>query len=473
VSDIVYRAQDARAGSCFVALKGVHNDGHAFVREAMRLGAAVVVSQMPMDIGGDATNVVVRNSRVVLGRMAARLYGDPSAAMTLIGVTGTNGKTTTTYVIESILRCAGMKPGVIGTVEYRYNDRTLPAPHTTPQSLDLQRLLANMREDGCDSCAMEVSSHALDQDRVAGVRYDVGVFTNLTPEHLDYHDGMDAYFNAKALLFERVLKEGGKRGATAVINIDDPYGAMLLARSAVPVMSFALDAAADVKGSEVVAGADGLALRIATPRGSIVVSSKLRGGFNAQNILAAAAAACAAGISLESIRTGIEALERVPGRFEAVDNERGVLALVDYSHKPDALTKALAFARALAKGSKLIAVFGCGGDRDRQKRPLMGRAAGTVADIVIVTSDNPRTESPESIIEEILPGVVDCMSPFEGDGGYEVIVDRRNAIARAVSLARAGDVIVVAGKGHEDYQILGTEKIHFDDREVLADMLKG
>lgn len=473
VAGLAYRAQDAHAGYCFVALVGSKSDGHAFARDAIRAGASVVVSQKALDIGGDATNVVVKDSRIALGRISARFFGDPSAKLALIGITGTNGKTTTTYVLESILRNAGMHPGVIGTVEYRYNGRSFPAPHTTPQSLDLQGLLADMHKGGCDSCAMEVSSHALDQHRVAGARYDVGVFMNLTPEHLDYHEDMQAYFDAKALLFECVLAEGGKTGATAVINIDDPYGAKLVTRSRVPVLRFGLGDEAEVRGSGIETGLEGLRMRIDTPQGAIRIHSKLRGGFNAQNILAAVAAACAAGIGLDAIKNGIEALHSVPGRFEAVDNDRGVLALVDYAHKPDALTKVLSFAKGLSGAGRLIVVFGCGGDRDRHKRPLMGKAAGSIADIVLVTSDNPRTEKPEAIIEEILPGVKACMSPLSDDAGYEVISDRKSAIERAVSLSQPGDVIVVAGKGHEDYQIVGTRKIHFDDREVLTQAFEG
>jgi UDP-N-acetylmuramoyl-L-alanyl-D-glutamate--2,6-diaminopimelate ligase len=468
VSDISYSTDGVRPGSLFVAVRGTKADGHDFARDAVRMGAGAVVSERNLDLGGDATNVVVPDSRVALGVIAARACGDPTGGMKLFGVTGTNGKTTTTYMIESILRSAGFNPGVIGTVEYRFGGVSLPAPHTTPLALDLQRLLARMLSEGCDSCAMEVSSHALDQERVVGSRFDVGIFTNLTPEHLDYHDGMDDYFRAKAILFERLLRDGGKEHASAVINIDDPYGKNLVERACVPVTTFGTAGDADVRGSDIRSDIRGISMRVETPKGPVEIESKLRGSFNVQNMLAAIAGALSAGIDLGSIKAGVESLGCVPGRFEAVENGRDVLALVDYSHTPDALAKALEHAAELKGDGRLIAVFGCGGDRDRQKRPLMGAAAARLADVAIVTSDNPRTEEPGSIIEQILPGVREHMEETSGGNGYEVIADRRRAIARAVEMASPGDVIVVAGKGHEDYQILGTKKIHFDDREELA-----
>lgn len=473
VSDISYSTDEVRPGSLFVAMRGSRADGHDFARDAVRRGALAVVSERRLDLGGDATNVVVPDSRVAIGAMAARACGDPTSGMKLFGVTGTNGKTTTTYLIESILRSAGLNPGVIGTVEYRFGGMSLPAPHTTPFALDLQRLLARMRNEGCDSCAMEVSSHALDQERVAGSRFDVGIFTNLTPEHLDYHEDMDEYFEAKAILFERLLREGGKEGASAVINVDDPYGRDLVGRAGVPVMTFGTSEDADVRGSDIKSDISGITMRVDTPKGPIEIASKLRGSFNAQNMLAAIAGAISASIDTDSIKAGVESLYCVPGRFEAVENARGVLALVDYSHTPDALAKALEHAGELKGSGRLIVVFGCGGDRDRAKRPLMGAVVARLADMAIVTSDNPRTEEPGSIIEQILPGVREHMEEAKGGDGYEVMADRRSAIARSVEIASPGDVIVVAGKGHEDYQILGTKKIHFDDREELAKAFGG
>jgi UDP-N-acetylmuramoyl-L-alanyl-D-glutamate--2,6-diaminopimelate ligase len=479
VCDIAYRAEDARPGSCFVAIRGTAHDGHDFAEKAVERGASVVVSERRLSLGDGVLGIVVRDARLALGLLAARFCGDPSSALTLVGVTGTNGKTTTTYLLESILRAAGRTPGVIGTIAYRYGGHSEPAPHTTPQSLDLQRLLQRMRDAGCGSCAMEVSSHALTQERAAGCRFDAGIFTNLTPEHLDYHRDMEDYFNAKAILFERLLAEGGKPSACAVINADDPYGRLLAKRSAVPVALFGIasapacrQAGAEVMGAELSCSADGLSMRVETPAGSFACRSKLCGRFNAQNILAAVACCVRLGIGLEAIREGIAEAPAVPGRFEPIPNARGVLALVDYAHTPDALEKALSHARELvgSPAGRVLAVFGCGGDRDRRKRPLMGRAAASLADVVIVTSDNPRTEEPKAIIDEILPGVRLGTGERPSEGSCEVIVDRREAIARAVELAKEGDVLVVAGKGHEDYQIVGRTRRHFDDREVLAEL---
>ncbi len=473
VRQITYDASQAGPDSCFVAIKGINNDGHAFAKRAAQAGAAVVVSEQPVSLDAGVTNVLVKDSKQALGILSSRMYFNPSKQMKVVGITGTNGKTTTSYLIESIFKAAGLNPGVIGTVEYRYNDIVLPAPHTTPQSLDLHRLLAKMRDNGCDSCAMEVSSHGLSQQRVVGISFDAAVFTNLSPEHLDYHYSMADYFEAKAILFERLLSEGGKPKAHAIINVDDPYGRDLMTRCEVPTCSFGMEQTADVMGEGFTFDAFGIRMNVTTRSGSFPCKTKLCGRFNAQNILAAVAASLSMGIDLESMRRGIESVSYVPGRFEPVPNQRGVLAIVDYSHTPDALEKALAHAKELISDSsgRLIAVFGCGGDRDRAKRPLMGEVAGRIADIAIVTSDNPRTEDPDAIIQEILPGMSEVMKPFSNGMGYEVICDRRKAIAHAVSLARQGDVIVVAGKGHENYQIFGTEKIHFDDREVLAELL--
>ncbi|MBN1282181.1 MAG: UDP-N-acetylmuramoyl-L-alanyl-D-glutamate--2,6-diaminopimelate ligase [Proteobacteria bacterium] len=470
VRDLACDAGMVGPGSCFFALRGARRDGHDFVAEAVSRGAAAVVSERPIEAGAAAANVQVRNSRRALGLMSSRMLGEPSRAMTIVGVTGTNGKTTTTYLLESIFSAAGRRPGVIGTVEYRFAGSREPAPHTTPLGLDLQRLLARMRDAGCDSCAMEVSSHALEQERVAGCAFDAGVFTNLTPEHLDYHVGMDAYFAAKALLFERVLAEGGKGRAFAAINSDAEHGPRMAACSSVPVLLYGLGDRADVRGSCLNLSASGISMRISTPSGAIDCASPLRGSFNAQNILAAAAAAIGLGMAPEAIARGIAGVAAVPGRFEPVENSLGVLALVDYAHTPDALKNALSHAGEIAResGGRLIAVFGCGGDRDRKKRPDMGAVAAELADVTIVTSDNPRTEDPRAIIAEIVPGVERAMKR-RGDGGvYEVITDRREAIGAAVRMAAAKDVIVVAGKGHEDYQIVGTARHRFDDREELA-----
>lgn len=472
VRGLAYNAAAVRPGDVFVALRGAKADGHDFAADAVRRGAVAVISDRALDLPAGAASAVVPNTRRALAMMAAKLAGDPSREMALVGVTGTNGKTTTTYLLEALFAEAGRRPGVIGTVEYRFGGVAESAPHTTPESAELQKLLARMRENGVDVCAMEVSSHALAQERVAGCHFDAAIFTNLTPEHLDYHVDMESYFEAKAILFEELLAATGKPGAFAAINVDDAYGRDLVRRSAVPVVTFGFARDADVRGDDLAFDAAGLAMTAATPAGPIRLRSRLCGRFNALNVLGAVAVAQRMGIAPTTIARAIAKVEVVPGRFEAIANDGGVLALVDYAHTPDALENVLAHARELTKG-RVIAVFGCGGDRDRAKRPLMGKAAASLADVAIVTSDNPRTEDPQAIIAEILPGVQGTAKPFADGRGYEVIADRRLAIGRAVELARAGDVVVVAGKGHEDYQIVGTTKHHFDDREVLREMLKG
>ncbi|MFH0798902.1 MAG: UDP-N-acetylmuramoyl-L-alanyl-D-glutamate--2,6-diaminopimelate ligase [Pseudomonadota bacterium] len=473
VCDIAYRASEAKAGSCFVAIRGTVADGHDFAADAVERGAVAVVSERPAALGGAAVNVVVKNSRQALARMSAALFGNPSKAIKLVGVTGTSGKTTTTYLLESIFESAGLKAGVIGTVEYKYGGIREIAPHTTPESYELQRLLSRMKERGVAACAMEVSSHALDQNRVDACHFDCAVFTNLTPEHLDYHADMDSYFAAKATLFEDVLSRSAKSGVFAAINAGDPRSAALADCCKAPVVLYGLDGDFDVRGTRVSSDAGGLKMRVDTPQGSFDCSSRLCGRFNAENILAAVAVAGRMGIGIDAMRAGLASAPVVPGRFEAIANSRRILALVDYAHKPDALEKVLSCARELVDGDggRLIVVFGCGGDRDRGKRPLMGRTAARFADIAIVTSDNPRTEDPAAIIDEIMPGVKDAAHPLKDGRGYEVIPDRRGAIVRAVEIAKRGDVVIVAGKGHEDYQIIGTKKIPFDDREILRELL--
>lgn len=471
VRDLAYDARAVVPGSCFVAMKGTRADGHDFAADAAGRGATAVVAERPLDLPAGVTVALVKDARRALALMSSAFFGNPSGALALVGVTGTNGKTTSTYLIEAMLAAAGRRPGVIGTVEYRFCGRAEPAPHTTPESYELQKLLSRMREAGVNACAMEVSSHALSQERVSGCHFDAALFTNLTPEHLDYHSDMESYFEAKALLFEELLLTSGKEGAFAAINVDDPYGRDLAKRCPVPVISYGLSLSAEVRGTDLLFDASGLSMKIEAPGLSMPCRSSLCGRFNALNILGAVSVARGLGVGAQEMMEAVRSVAVVPGRFESVENERGVLALVDYAHTPDALENVLAHARELS-GGRVIAVFGCGGDRDRAKRPLMGRAVGRLADVAIVTSDNPRTENPLSIIEEILPGVVEAAEPLSKDRGYEVIPDRREAIRRAVELSREGDVVVVAGKGHEDYQIVGAEKRRFDDREVLKEFLR-
>jgi UDP-N-acetylmuramoyl-L-alanyl-D-glutamate--2,6-diaminopimelate ligase len=408
--------------------------------------------------------------------MAANFYGHPSHAMTMIGVTGTSGKTTTTYLCEAMLKASGHRVGVLGTVNVRFGDRVYPATHTTPGAVELQGFLARMQADGCTAVVMEVSSHALKQHRSATIAFDAMVFTNLSPEHLDFHPDMEDYYLSKAMLFQEYIDVAvavGKRPA-AVVNADDENGQRLLAelkaanRSDIRVLAYGMGPGVDVSGSH-------LAIDLASIRGDVAgmpVQSSLTGRFNASNILAALGVGRALGLPPEAFTHGIAALTTVPGRLERVPNARGVHVLVDYAHKPDALEKVLKTLREVKGQHRLITVFGCGGDRDRLKRPVMGRLAVELSDYVFVTSDNPRTEKPEAIIQEIEQGIV-------GYTNYTIEADRRKAIFAAVRQAQPGDLVIIAGKGHEDYQILAdpvhpkqTVKIHFDDREVAAEALQ-
>ena len=461
-------SRNVKPGTVFVAVCGEGRDGHEFVAEAASRGAVLVVAEKPVKTAVPV--VIVPDSREVLARLAANFYDNPSRFLTMIGITGTSGKTTVTYIVESILREAGFSPGVIGTVNFRYGGRIFPSTHTTPGPVELQGLLAAMHAAGCDAVVMEVSSHALKQKRADNIAFDSVVFTNLSPEHLDYHPDMEDYYAAKRRLFvdfARYAVEASKR-PFAGVNIDDEYGrrlyAELCAREVIEGRhaSFGMGADAAISGAGLKYGITGIAGEAA----GLAVESPLVGAFNASNILAAIAAAEGLRVQRDAIVRGIRALAVVPGRLERVPDVRGVNILVDYAHKPDALDKVLRTLREARNGKKLITVFGCGGDRDRTKRPVMGRLAAELSDSVYVTSDNPRTEEPRAIIEEILCGM-------KGFGNFEVEPDRALAIRSAVSVASPGDIVLIAGKGHEDYQIIRdpadprkTVKIHFDDREA-------
>jgi UDP-N-acetylmuramoyl-L-alanyl-D-glutamate--2,6-diaminopimelate ligase len=388
----------------------------------------------------------------------------------VVGVTGTNGKTTTTYLLEAILTEAGMAPAVVGTVNYRFGAAVHLAPHTTPEAVELLEQVAQFHAAGARSLVMEVSSHALDQHRADGIRFQVGVFTNLTPEHLDYHGDMDRYFASKLRLFKELLPANGGRAA---INIDDAYGARLAAL--LPnALTCGRSAQAGIHPEQLAVTLDGIHGVVTTPAGPVRLDSPLLGDYNVENLLGAIGGAVALGLPLPVIERGLAQAAAVPGRLERVDNDRGAVALVDYAHTGDALDRVLQALQAL-EPARIITVFGCGGDRDPRKRPVMGEVTARRADIAIVTSDNPRTEDPLQIIEQIRGGVVTVHArewtqaeALAGNGrGYLVIPDRRAAIRFAVSLLRPNDVLLVAGKGHEDYQILGTTRIHFDDREEL------
>ena len=452
VADVTYRSGDVRPGSLFFCVPGANVDGHDFAAEAVRAGANALVVERPLPL--DVPQVVVRSVREAMGPISAELFGRPADRLTLVGVTGTNGKTTTTYLLESVFRAAGLVPGLIGTTGARVDGRAVPLPRTTPEAPDLQRLLARMVEEGVGAAAMEVSSHGLDQHRVSGIRYSCAVFTNLTQDHLDYHGSMETYFAAKARLFTPETAE------RSVVNTDQEEGRRLL-RPDLPVITFGLEPGAEVRAIDVDATASGVAFRV----GELKVRSSLRGTFNVANCLAALAAARSVGIPDRVAVEGIAALSGVPGRVEPVEAGQGFLVLVDYAHTPDGIENVLRAARPLASG-RVIVVLGCGGDRDRGKRPLMGRAATGLADHTVITSDNPRSEDPLAIIAEIEPGAV------EGGGAYTIEPDRRAAIRAAVREARTGDVVVIAGKGHETGQEFADRTVPFGDRDVAAEELR-
>ena len=461
-----------RQGDLFVAVPGTKADGRRFIDSALTNGASAILTEGAADpeIAARATLILVPHARRALGVLAANRFR-AGRALVLTAVTGTNGKTTTTYLVESILAAAGHPTGIIGTVGYRFGGKVKEAALTTPGALELHEHLAEMRQAGASDVVMEASSIALEQDRLAGCRFRVAALTNVTQDHLDYHETMERYFAAKSILFRDLMGPAG----VSVFFVDDEQGLAMKRQARGTVLGLTRqDRGADVVVAGRQLGSDGIRLRLGTPVGPVEISSPLVGDFNVANILTAVGIALAHGISPSAIFAGVARLRGVPGRLEAVANEAGVLCVVDYSHTPDALARALDVLRPLGKG-RLICVFGCGGDRDRSKRPLMGEAAATRADIAVVTSDNPRTEKPGSIIDMILEGVKRTGKPersaaelAQGQTGYHVEPDRGVAVSRAVALAKVGDVVLLAGKGHEDYQIVGTEKTHFDDREVAA-----
>jgi UDP-N-acetylmuramoyl-L-alanyl-D-glutamate--2,6-diaminopimelate ligase len=484
VTGLAYDSRQVGTGFVFFAIRGEKSDGHDFIQQAAERGAAALVVARPVAHPRVAALVRVRDVRRAMGLWSAHFYGAPSRRLKLVGITGTNGKTTCSYLVESITAAAGLAPGVIGTINYRYGGRQMPSHHTTPESLDLQSMLAEMLQAGAQAAVLEVSSHALVQERVRGLEFNVALFTNLSRDHLDYHASMDDYFTAKSKLFTDHLAGGAKAKRSAVIYGADARGPELVEMmrgAGVDIWTYGEGSRWDVHPVQVESDVAGLRGRIRAKDRTVEFSSAMIGSANLQNILAATGVGCALDLTSDAIAAGIERLKAVPGRLEKVENQRGISVLVDYAHTPDALEKMLAAVRPLARG-KVFCVFGCGGDRDRGKRPVMGEIAARLSDIAVVTSDNPRTEDPMSIIAEIEGGLrrqgkrkillgdfEDRNSKLETVNGYCLIADRRAAIRTALSWARPGDVVLIAGKGHEDYQILGDEKIHFDDREVARE----
>lgn len=462
---------DSRAvstDSLFVAVKGERVDGHEFIPAAMRGGMVALVSQQPVN-GVPLPFVRVDDSRKALGLLGSRFYGDPSSHIRMIGVTGTNGKTTTTYVCKGLLESLGHPVGLIGTVAYQIGERTIPATHTTPGSLELQQLLATMVADRCTTAVMEVSSHALAQDRTSGCEYDVAVFSNLTQDHLDFHKTMEEYFEAKLRLFTG-LKRGRKANKRAIVNIDDPYGSRIVERSTAPVWTYALKTKADLRAEAVRLSLRGTTFTAVTPVGRFPIESHLVGEHNVYNLLAAIGVALHEGVTPAQICETVAGIINVPGRFERVMAGQSFTVAIDYAHTEDALVRLLTAAQALKIG-RIITVFGCGGDRDRGKRPKMGEAAVSYSDVVILTSDNPRTEDPLSILEQVEVGVIEALR-HRPHVQYRKVPDRREAIEEAVREAHSADMVLIAGKGHEDYQIIGTKKVHFDDREVARNAIE-
>lgn len=466
VTDVTHDSRECRAGTAFVAIHGERVDGHAFITEALARGAVAVISDQVRDSRAAGSWVRVAHARAALAEAAAAVHGHPSRRLKLVGVTGTNGKTTTACVIDTIIRAVEKSSAMIGTLHYRIGDRVLSGQRTTPEASTIHRLLAEAEQAGCASAVMEVSSHSVELYRANALTFRVAVFTNLTPDHLDYHETMENYFTAKAKLFDGTLGGGPD---VSVINIDDQYAARLIRVARGRVVTYGMTDQAQVSAQSYRLDADGLEFVAATPAGDVQIKSRLVGRPHIYNLLAATAAGVSLGFSPDQITRGIADCKGVPGRFERVcaeDARYDFAVIVDYAHTEDALGNVLRTAREIVSaGGRVITVFGCGGDRDKTKRAPMGRAAAELSDLAIVTSDNPRSEDPLAIISDIESGLQSVGRP------YVKAPDRREAIFRAVGEARSGDIVVIAGKGHETYQILGDRTIHFDDREVAREAL--
>jgi len=462
LSGITSDSRKVKPGWAFVAIPGAKADGHTFIAQALAQGATMLVVDRALDLTGAASVTCLRvsDTRQALAHLAAAFFGHPSRQLRLVGVTGTNGKTTSTYLLEAVLQAHGLMPGVIGTVTCRYAGHVQLADQTTPAAEEIQRMLREMVDAGMSHCAMEVSSHALAQHRVWGCQFAAALFTNLTQDHLDYHADMSAYYAAKARLFTM------HRPGVAVLNYDDPAGERLLHETRVPVITYGFSPTSEVGVEHLKMDANGIVLTARIDRQHVTVHSRLIGRHNVYNILGVLATAKGLGLSIEQTRQGIERLLTVPGRFERVDAGQPFSVLVDYAHTDDALRNVLQAARGIATG-RIIVVFGAGGDRDRSKRLRMGRVTAQYADMAVITSDNPRTEAPMAIIQAIEAGFRESGHTSQ----YRVIEDRAGAIREAIELARAGDVVVIAGKGHESYQIIGNERLSFDDRQVAAQVL--
>lgn len=453
----------------FICLSGAKVDGHDYIQQAIQQGAVAILAEKEVaDIPEGVVVIKVADTRAAMKVIAPYFFDFPSRKLRVIGVTGTNGKTTTTYLLKAILNQAGFKVGIIGTIQILIEDRVIPTANTTPDVIELQHTLAQMVDAKMDYVVMEVSSHALALERTAGCEFDVGIFTNMTQDHLDFHQTFENYLEAKTKLFQLIsLGEFHKEGKTAIVNVDDPAGQSILKKTLCKAITYGMNQQANLMAYQPKVEAAGVQFIAVGDFGQVPLQLKITGKFNVYNVLAAIGGALAEGIQMEVIRRALENFTSVPGRFELVQAGQNYSVIVDYAHTPDGLENILKTAKEIAK-QRIIIVFGCGGDRDRTKRPIMGSLAAEYADIVIATSDNPRTEDPVAILDEIEVGIRKVLQ--EGKV-YEKIIDRRSAIERALQLAQQDDIVVIAGKGHENYQILKDKTIHFDDKEVVQEFL--
>jgi UDP-N-acetylmuramoyl-L-alanyl-D-glutamate--2,6-diaminopimelate ligase len=478
IRSICYHSHQCEQDSLFVAIPGLKTDGHEFIDDALARGARFIIHERDFAPPAGVTAIRVRDSRRVLGRLGRNFFGHPSASLCLIAVVGTKGKTTTSYLLEAILQAAGHSVGVLGTINYRFGEMHFPAPNTTPESFEMQRILRKMADHGVTHVVAEISSHAIALRRVDDCAFDLGIFTNLAQDHLDYHGTMENYFQAKRRFFAEVLPGSGKHlSRRMILNGDDPWSRRIIRQVANGRLTYGLDNPCDITAAPFSLTLGGIEAKLHLEREGLDIASPLTGKYNLYNILAAAAAARALAIPNDAIRNGISGLPQVPGRLEKVSAAGQPAVFVDYAHTEDALRKGIENLSGFRKG-RIITVFGCGGDRDRGKRPLMGKAATTYSDLTIVTSDNPRTEDPLEIIREIETGIlVPKFADMTEWGrhpeqkGYLVIPDRREAIAAAIDLSETDDIVLIAGKGHEDYQIVGGQKFPFDDRKFARERL--
>ncbi|HOM01202.1 MAG TPA: UDP-N-acetylmuramoyl-L-alanyl-D-glutamate--2,6-diaminopimelate ligase [Acetivibrio sp.] len=456
INDIAYDSRKAKAGSLFVCIEGFKADGHKFIPQAIENGTRAFLVQKDVDVPDDATVVKVEDTRYALASVADAFFGHPSSRFNLVGITGTKGKTTTTYMIKSILEAFGQKVGLIGTISNMIGHEVLPTDRTTPESYDLQELFSEMVQKNVNSVVMEVSSHALELHRVSCCEYDIGVFTNLSRDHLDFHKTFDNYLNAKTKLFG-MCKKG-------LINIDNEFGPKVVDSAKCEVYTMGIDNKADLRAVDIVHHSDSVNFTVVSPWFAGDIKVNIPGKFSVYNALAAIGSCALMGVPFEYIKKGLENVT-VPGRAEVLDVKKDYTVMIDYAHSPDSLENILTTVKAYAPG-RVVCVFGCGGDRDKTKRPIMGRISGEIADFTVITSDNPRTEDPEAIIRDIEEGIK------KTEGLYTTITDRREAIKYALANAKPKDIILLAGKGHETYIILKDKTIHFDEREVVRDILK-